>query len=282
VGNQERQVASSNGRGGREHGEGAARDLPGSDGRLAELTGDRGDRAAELVRQIHRMWVVAATAKIASEAGIEALTVPRIAHRAGLPQGTVIRLFGGPEGCLAGAFETAASIAAERTIPWFAAEVGPVERTRTGVACLVCFCEQEPELANLLVLEASATSQQRDRMVRTLARVLADEFSEVAGGGAPEGDRASRAIERATVRLRSGLLDRVRAPIEDLSAPLLEALLAPYLGERAARIEAARPVRAIAGAREPLMAGGARACLDVRLTADLLEELAEAWRASGS
>jgi AcrR family transcriptional regulator len=282
MGLEEDRFPSSNGLGRHQRGDEDPWDSPPRDPPVDETLAGPSERVRELVRQIHRMWVVAATAKIANEAGLEALTLPGIATRAGLSQATVAELFGSADGCLAAAVEKAASVAAERTIPWFAAGVGSIERARIGVACLLGFCEQERELASLLVLRAPATAPQRDRMTRTLGRVLADEFDDAGAGGASDVDRATRAVERATEGLRAGLFEGARVPLEVLSYEILGTLLAPYLGDRAARIEAVRPVMPIASAPEPLMRRGERACLDVRLTAELLEELAVIWRESGS
>jgi hypothetical protein len=112
-------------------------------------------------------------------------------------------------------------------------------------------------------------------MVMTLARILAEEFEGDPWAAADPGD-VSAAVERALMIVRGTITDTSGSePL--FGFDVMEALLGPFLGVGAARLEAAEPIEAIHAGREPKARGGARPCLDVRLSAHLLRELAEIW-----
>lgn len=230
------------------------------------------DRRAELVREVHRMWIVAAVARIAYEAGPDAVTVNWVAVRSGLHRSTVEALFGDRDGCVEAAFEKAVAVAAQCVIPWFAAEVDAAQRIRTAASGLLAFCDTERELATLCLAEAECTAVHRRRMVATLTRVVLDELSDQ-GLGAPDAGAAAASVQHAIQLVRERLA--ARETVSDLLAPIVSAVLSPQLGPSAARREAMRS----AGTTVPPAVQGqpypraSKNSLELRLTAPLLNEL---------
>jgi len=231
--------------------------------------------SAQLIERIHRMWVVASTARIAGEAGTARLSLPRIAARAGLRRKTVELMFGDVEGCLLETFDTAATLAAHRVIPRFAGEIGGAERLREAVGAAMGFCQDEPELARVLCLDDPLLMSRRARMTTALSAVIAGEFEEHTGR--LETLAATAAVERTLMIVRGRLSEVPGAPYSEVGSEVLAALLTPFLGSAEARLQAARPVETIRVAWEPATQNGKRPSLDVRLSADLIRELARVW-----
>lgn len=236
------------------------------------MVGDEPSR--QLALEVQRMWALAAVAKIAHESGIEQASLGRIAIRAGVTQATLASIFADRDECVATTFRVACALAAERAIPWFACEVGAVQRIRVAVSQLLSFCEAEPELASVCLSDAAELAPQRASMIRTLARVVAEELD----GCCPDhaaADDLEGAVAAALELVRTSLADPDPAEPRSLLEPVLVALLTPHLGAAAAQIEASLPALESAPAEPARVLPDRRAGLDVRLTAHLLSEQAE-------
>lgn len=248
--------------------------LSGGQGMPARSTHDR--RSRDLLREVQRLWVLAAAAKISYEAGTDTATIANIAERAGVARSTVEEMFPDARQCLHAAFEKAAALAAERVIPCFAVEVGAVQRVRVAVMQLLAFCDSERELASVCVAQAAATAERRAKMIDTLSRIVVGEFEDSAQGPAGSGAVAvAVAVDRAINLVHQRLFERGPEPLTDLLPQVLELILTPHIGRAAARIEAGRPAPSVMETPEVWrMPRERRPSLDVRLTADLLSELA--------
>lgn len=233
---------------------------------------------ALLVERIHRMWVVASTAAIATESGLARLSLARIAARARLRRSTVELMFTDVEDCVLETFDAAAALAIARVEPWFADGIGAAARLRIAVGAAMGFCEDEPELARVLCLGAPLLASRRARMTFALSTALAREFGPQQGRLCTEA--AAAGIDRALMIVRGSFSDGLGVPYSEVGSEVLAALLTPFLGVSEARLEAARPVELIRVEWHPPTANGERPCLDMRLSADLLRELARAWELS--
>lgn len=222
----------------------------------------------QVALEVQRMWVLAAVAKIAHESGIEHVSLDRVAARAGIARSALDGMFEDRGECIAATFRVACALAAERAIPWFASEVGAVERIRVAVSQLLCFCRDEPELASVALSEAGELARQRARMIRTLARIAADEL-DVCCPDYAAGEALEAAVAQALELVGLSLAGPRGAEPESLLEPVLVALLTPHLGAAAARIEASLPTR-VEAAEPARVFPDRRAGLDVRLTAHVL------------
>ncbi len=228
--------------------------------------------------QVQRMWVIAAAAKIVHELGAGELHLQDVAHRAGVGQGTVSAMFADREELLLATFRTACALAAERTIPFYAAEIGPVQRIRVGLSQLLVFHEDEPELSSVCLSDEGGLAPGRARVVSVLARVVLEELDSCFPGPVPPGE-VEAAIARALELVRTA----GSASSRTLLVALLETILTPHLGAAPARIEAALPAPEAATAQPRRLYPDGRASLDLRLTAHLLSRRADSmpWAPAG-
>jgi hypothetical protein len=227
---------------------------------------------AALLLEIKRRWALAATARVVYEHGHDAVTVPWVAQNAGLPPELVRSVLPTPQRCLTAAFDLTVAVAAERVLPLFASQVDALSRVRVGARELLGFCEREPELSSTVVLPSPATARRRALLTTALGRILADELDRLVDGR-PSPEECTGCVASAFDLAAGRLTRQDRRPLDDLLEPVLETVLAPGLGRRAARIQAARPIRAPRGTRAQVW-GERRLTLDLRLTVELIEQLA--------
>jgi hypothetical protein len=222
-----------------------------------------------LASEVHRMWLIAATARICHEEGPSGVQLPYVARRAGITPATAERLLGTAEACLVAAFRKAAALAAEFAIPRFALETEPVERVRSGATQLLGFGEAEPQLTAVLLCRSEATRAQEQAMALALSRIVADDFDGSRPGQSSLPDTRI-AVDEAFSLIR-GRLGGEHPELIELLPMIVEALLTPQIGETAARIQAERPAPTFA---RPSLPGGASPApsLEIRLTASLLSE----------
>ena len=229
-------------------------------------------RVQRLLGEVRRLWAIAAAAKISFEKGPAAVSPMAVAERSGIPHIEILAMFPEPDGLLEATFGKAAAVAAEYAIPRFVAEPDPLERSRLAAAHLLAFCEAEPELAWACVADCVATRPARAQLARTLSRVVTDWFDGYPTGGEQE-RLVAGSIGEALDAIADALQARGAMGLGDLYATTLETVLTPLVGATAARIVAARPAPEVRPPEAPLGPRGERLVLDLRLTADLLDEL---------
>ncbi len=231
-----------------------------------------------LVLQVHRMWIIAGVAKIAREQALEALTVAQICRRAGVTKETFHQLFDDPDQCLTAAFMTAAGLARDRAAPAFESGAGWAERVAGGLLAFLAFCEEEPELASLCVLEPPGgfddTTARYLEAIGALA-ALVDEGRRVVGAGDPLPGCARDVVLSASETVRLRLSEPGAPPMTGLIDPLLDIVLAPYLGRDTGPSRLQLMVRERLESREGQTASAAPRSLDVRLAYPFLELLWE-------
>ena len=130
---------------------------------------DKAGREGGHVIEMQRRRLLCATAELAYEQGVQALTIATICERAALSRKTFYDIFDEREDCLYAAFEDAV---AQVTRVVEKATVGDrswLERIRVGLEALLLFFDREPGLARLLVVEALSLGE---RSLQSRARVL--------------------------------------------------------------------------------------------------------------
>ncbi|MGO9490065.1 MAG: TetR/AcrR family transcriptional regulator [Solirubrobacteraceae bacterium] len=222
---------------------------------------------------MRRIWIVAAAAKICFESGPDAVSLAYAAERSGLGSQEVSTLFPTPEDLLQATFDKAAAVGAEYIIPRFAAEPDPVEKVRLVTAHLLAFCAAEPELSWVCVADCEATREARVRMARILGQIVADWFKEFPTDDA-DALAATRTVARVMQLVAEALHEQTSESVGRLYPALVEALVSPFIGAPSARIVAARPAPEVRPPDAPIGPSGDPVGLDVRLTVDLVDELA--------
>ncbi len=245
-----------------------------------------GDVRRDLVRDVQRIWILSAMAKIACEHGPESVTVRDIVGRAGVSRRRFYELFENREDCFRAVFEEAIARATEKASAAYEAERGWADRIRAGLSALLEFFDSEPELTRLCVLHATpaspATVARRSEVLTRLAE-LVDEGRSAAPSDAHPPPLAGESIVGGVLSvIQARLLESSPDPLVGLLNPLMGVIVLPYLGPVAAQRELSRPVRDAAAS--PAVHESTRDALedlDMRLTYRTLRVLAEIAAAPG-
>jgi AcrR family transcriptional regulator len=189
----------------------------------------------EHVTEIQRVRILAAMAEVAAERGAGAASVAHIVARAGVSRRTFYDLFEDREDCFLAAFDEAVAQAARTVIPAYEGESRWRERVRAGLLALLVFCEEEPSLARLCVVEALAAGP---RALERRAEILEQLLWAVDQGRAERPARVPEppplAAEGAVGAVLSVIHRRLVAagggPLTGLLGELMSAIVLPYLG----------------------------------------------------
>jgi AcrR family transcriptional regulator/DNA-binding MarR family transcriptional regulator len=242
---------------------------------LARLRPGRDSLSRDKVDGIQRARILSAMAEVVTELGLPAATVATVVSRAGVSRRTFYELFADREECFLAAFDQALALAAAAVLPEYQRPGSWRERMRAGLAALLQFLDEEPNLGALCVvhsLGAGPTAlERRGRIVDALIAAV-DE-----GGEGAQGARRGAATAANAPLTAEGVVGAVLAVIHarlaqprgqamvDLLAPLMNMIVLPYQGAAAANRELARP-RPKGRPRPPRPHGDPLRDLDMRLT----------------
>ena len=241
------------------------------------------------VGEIQRSRLLAGAVAVIDELGYSRATVGRITARARVSRRTFYQMFANRDECFAAVLEElVATVAGElsaaglEALPWR-------ERVRMGVWGILAFCDREPALARMCVVQALRAGplvlERREAVLAQLAAVVDEGRTEGARGEGCTSLTAEGVVGAASAILYARLLRRDAELLTGLLGELMAMIVLPYLGPAAARRERTRPVP-VAGpvasstgavaprsaARDPL------ADVNLRLThrtARVLESIAE-------
>jgi AcrR family transcriptional regulator/DNA-binding MarR family transcriptional regulator len=252
-----------------------------SPGRGANAVDRGGGRGG--VADIQRARMIAAMARVARERGVGATTVSDVVARSGVSRRTFYELFEDRDDCFRAAFDQAVEHAARRVVPAYESAGGWRERMRAGLAALLEFLDDEPDLGALCVVDAlgagPAALDRRAEVVRSLVGAVDEGRPEARAGARPTRLTAEGVVGAVLSVLHArlsgaspfdGLTSGSRGsgvaprPMTSLLGPLMAMIVLPYHGQAAAAREAARPVPAPRSATRPL--GDPLRALDMRLT----------------
>lgn len=239
-----------------------------------------------LVRDVQRMWILSAMAKIVCEEGLESVTVAQIVGRAGVTRRRFYELFENREDCFRAVFEESVAIATERALAAYEAEETWVDRVRAGLLALLRFFDEEPELARLCVLHATAASPAtracRSEVLGKLITIIDEGRCTAPAGTNPPPLTAESVVGGVLAVIQARLLESSPERLTALLNPLMGVIALLYLGQTAARQELSRSMVETTPAhttpesiRDPLQD------LDMRLTYRTLRVLAAITAAPG-
>jgi AcrR family transcriptional regulator len=230
--------------------------------------------ASRPTSELQRLRILSAMARVVCEEGVGAATVSRVIGAARISRLTFYNLFEDRDDCLHAVLEEAVSLAVERATAAYASERRWVDRIGAALLALLEFFDEEPELAQLCLVQSLAASP------KTLARRV--EILNQLASVVDQGRLASRSVSEPPPMVAEGVVGGSLAvvharllrsdgqPLVDLLNPLMGMIVLPYLGPAAAhreasraqprnrRVPAARSLREIA--RDPLEG------LSIRLT----------------
>jgi AcrR family transcriptional regulator len=253
-------------------------------GRGAGGVGGGSGVGREKVSEIQRARILAAMTEVAAERGAGNVTVAHVVSRSGVSRRTFYELFDDREACFLAAFDDAARRISLRVTTAYEAERRWRERIRAGLAELLDFLDEEPEVGRLCIVESLAAGpcalERRARIVAVLKGVLEEGRAETSTGRqAPpltaEGVvGAVSSVLHARLALGSG-------SFAELLGPLMGMVVLPYQGAGAAareieRPRPPRPARPHSMGRDPLRE------LDMRLTYRTVRVLLAIGQAPGA
>jgi AcrR family transcriptional regulator len=211
----------------------------------------RGPR--EHVSQLQRSRILNAAVTIATEHGLEATTVTRIVSVAKVSRKSFYSIFEDRNDCLLAVTEAAVAQASARAQNAWQAEDRWADRVRAGLASLLQFCDEEPQLARVCVLHSNSahppTARRRRQVVKQLASTLDTGRDDAREPPSPLTAESLTGGALAVVLAR--LLKPNSGRLLDQLNMLMSFLVLPYLGAAAARKELTRqpPTRIAARSR---------------------------------
>ncbi len=187
--------------------------------------------------------MIVAMAEVAGERGAANATVAHVVARSGVSRRTFYDMFRDREDCLAAAFSEAVERASRQMLDAYESERGWQDRLRAGIAALLLFLEDEPDMGRLLIVEALGGGPRvlahRSEVVHRLVDVV-DEGRALAKTPPPP-LTAEGVLGGAFALVHARLSQRDTAPLTGLLGSLMGLIVGPYLGPAAARRELDRP-----------------------------------------
>ncbi len=194
------------------------------------------------VADIQRARMIAAMAALARERGAAGVTVAHVVARSGVSRRTFYELFTDRDDCFAAAFDQGVARAAARVLPAYESPRGWRERMRTGLAALLEFLEEEPDLGALCVVVALGASpvvlERRRQVVKALVGAVDDGRGEARGSAQPTRLTAEGVVGAVLTVLHERLVGD--EPVAGLEGSLMGMIVLPYHGVAAAARESAQ------------------------------------------
>jgi AcrR family transcriptional regulator len=197
------------------------------------------------VTEIQRARMLSAAVEAIEENGYARLTVAQVIGRAKVSRKTFYDLFVDREDCFLAVFDRTLSQVSSRVVEAYEQESSWRESVRAGLAALLTFIDDEPELARLCVVDALGGGprvlRERARVLDTVRKTIDRGRGTVAGRREPPGVTAEGVIGAVFAVIHTRLLERSAKPYLDLHGSLMSMIVLPYLGARAASRELSRP-----------------------------------------
>lgn len=216
--------------------------------------GATGDRLAD----IQRARIVGAMFDVVAQRGAVSVTVAHVVERSGVSRRTFYESFSDREDCMQAAFERALSLASERVISAYESGKGWREQIRSALVAFLAFCDEQPNVARMLVCESQASggkvAQRRTDILAELARIL--EQGRKTGKAEDVSTLVAEGIVGGVLSvIQTRLTNTDREPLISLTNELMSMILLPYLGPAAARRELKRatPASSFETVEQPML-----------------------------
>lgn len=197
----------------------------------------------EVLVHHQRERIVAAAAELIAERGYRAVSVADIVKRAAIARAKFYENFSSKEDCFFAAYDRALAEVLRRVGEASAAPGASfAERVSAGLAALLAYMSEQPDLARACLLEAPslgpALAERRERAREGFAALLRGGREEVAGAELPDGTEDA-VLGGLYWLLYNALLSGRPKRIEKLHPELVEFALLPFLGPAGASRAAA-------------------------------------------
>ncbi len=197
------------------------------------------------VTEIQRSRMLAAALEAVEEVGYARMTVAQVISRAKVSRKTFYDVFADREDCFLAALEQSVSQVGNVVRVAYEGETAWRDGIRAGLAELLTFLDEEPALARLCLVEALGAGP---RVLERRAQAL-EELAEVVDRGRfvtnavrePPEVAAEGVVGAVFAVLHTRALENDAAPFVNLLGSLMNIVVLPYLGARAASRELSRP-----------------------------------------
>jgi AcrR family transcriptional regulator len=206
------------------------------------------------VTEIQRSRMLAAALEAVEEVGYARMTVAQVIGRAKVSRKTFYDVFADREDCFLAALEVSVSQVGRAVREAYEREGAWREGIRAGLAELLVFLDEEPALARLCLVEALGAGPQvlerRAELLEELAEVVDRGRFVTSSVREPPEVAAEGVVGAVFAVLHTRVLEGGGEPFTNLLGALMNLVVLPYLGARAASRELSRP------APEPRQNGG--------------------------
>ncbi len=225
------------------------------------------------VSAIQRTRMLNAMVEVAAERGAPRASVAHIVDRAGISRRTFYEHFEDREDCFLAAFDYALAQAGQVVLPAYGVEGSWRERVRSGLAALLGFCDEQPGLGALLVIDALGAGptalERRGELVDVLIAVVDGGRLDSKAAQEPPPLAADGVVGAVFNVVHARMLQRRAGgggggPLLALVNPFMSMIVMPYQGTAAARRELERPAPPPRAVKRP--AADPLRDLDMRLT----------------
>ncbi|HXQ00092.1 MAG TPA: TetR family transcriptional regulator [Solirubrobacteraceae bacterium] len=222
--------------------------------------------------EVQRVRLLGAMVQEVAEHGAANVSVASVVARSGVSRRTFYELFDDRDACFLAAFDDALRGVSSVVVPAYSAEHGRwQERIRGGLVALLDCLEHDRQTARLLIVESLAAGPRMlTRRQETLAPLIAavDEGRRGQAGGRAEPPplTAQGIVGGALSLLHDRLIEGDQASLLELTGALMAMIVAPYLGQAAARKEIAKPTPTPSDNGPVLHASDSLRELPIRLT----------------
>lgn len=221
------------------------------------------------IAEIQRARIVGAMLESAAERGAGSVSVADVVARSGVSRRTFYDLFADREACFHAAFEQALAYASKQVIAAYLGEKSWRERIRAALIVLLGLFDAEPQIGLVLVNESLAggpkTLERRAEAIAKLTGIVEQGAKETRSGAALPALTGEGIVGGALAVIQRRISEKPRAPLIELTNPLMGMIVLSYLGASAARRELERPVHAPVRAKsdqalltDPFKAAGMR------------------------
>ncbi|HEY3960878.1 MAG TPA: TetR family transcriptional regulator [Solirubrobacteraceae bacterium] len=197
------------------------------------------------------MRIVAAMAVVVCERGLEDTTVADVVRRARVSRRTFYDLFDDRNDAFLATFEDGVRRAERRVVPVFEAEHGWVDSVRAGLAALLGFFDEEPQVARLCIVHSlgagPAVLARRTEILERITGMIDSYARGSAKGSGPPPMTAESVVGGVLAIVHARLLEQHTtpqhhpAPLLGLTGPLMGTIVLPYAGRAAATREHSNP-----------------------------------------
>jgi AcrR family transcriptional regulator len=190
-----------------------------------------------------------AVADIASLAGYGAMSIEQICGTAGVSRRTFYDMFGGKDDVFIAALDGVIAELSQLVRDAYDANGTFAGGVRDCLAAFLRFVNEQPRLADLLLIETAAAGpaavERRHEMLRQFAEMLRDGGERLLGGPQPPILTAETIVGGIYEVVYSRVIAGEAAELPALLSDLAYSMLQPYVGDEAARREAALPPSAL-------------------------------------